>query len=167
MKNRKLLITALSLILCLTVSIGLAVAYFTDYEAAKGGAIVYLSGQTEIEEKADDTSKTATIMNTGDTDMVTRVMFIGDPAKLTVTPGENWTGPDADGWYYYTKVLGKAGSANGADKTSAITGAISVKDDDDIKDFDIIVVHESERVTYDGDKVAIPEGWGVSSISAE
>lgn len=166
MKNRKLLITALSLILCLTVSIGLAVAYFTDYEAAKGGAVLQLNGQTEIEEKADDTSKTVTIVNTGDADMVTRVMFIGDPSKLTVTPGENWSGPDDDGWYYYTKVLKKAGSPNNT-KTKPISGTISVKGDDDIKDFDIIVVHESERVLYDGDTVAIPEGWAVSSIAAE
>ena len=34
-------------------------------------------------------------------------------------------------------------------------------------DFEITVVHESQRVTYNGDKVAVPKGWKISSISAK
>ncbi len=165
MKDRKLLITALSLILCLTVSIGLAVAYFTDYEAAKGGAVLHLSGQTEIVETVNDTGKTISISNTGESDMVVRVMVIGDSKKVTkITTGENWSGPDNDGWYYYTKVLKKNGEDGSS--TSDINATITLDEKDDIRDFDVIVVHESERVVYDGNTVVIPDGWNVSSISA-
>ena len=166
MKNRKLLITALSLILCLTVSIGLAVAYFTDYEAAKGGAVLQLSGQTEIEETVKETGKEIAIKNTGETEMVTRVMIIGDESKVTkIDLGADWTGPDEDGWYYYNKALKPAGQDG--DTTSLIKATIELGEDDDIKDFDVIVVHESARAVYNGDAVDIQGSWDVRSGSAE
>ena len=117
-RSGKLLITVLSLILCMTVSIGLAVAYFTDYEDARGGAILHLTGQTELTEDVDDTGKTISISNVGEADMVVRVMIIGDSDHMgEVTLGSDWSGPDADGWYYYDKVL--KGSTNGTgDSTS-------------------------------------------------
>ena len=43
MKNKTKLVIALSLILCLTASVGFTLAYFTDYESAKGGAVVDLT----------------------------------------------------------------------------------------------------------------------------
>lgn len=166
MKNKKLLITALSLILCLAVSIGFAVAYFTDYEAAKGGAVLNLSGRTEIEESVKGKEKTVSIKNVGDTDVVTRVMIVGE--KMDVTLGDGWTDRQEDGWYYYTKVLKcDPEDHEKGEATNAIKAKITISGTEELKDYDIIVVHESSRVVYDGDKVVVPEGWANVAISAE
>ena len=171
MKKNKLLIMALSLTLCLTVSIGLAVAYFTDYEDAKGGAVLHLGGRTEIEEHVDKDKKEVTLRNTGEVDMVVRVLFFGGDqtgANYEVLPDQSsdWTG--SGNTWYYNKIL-KPGES-----TSKLVASVegSVKDGDHI-DFDITVVHEAKRATYAQDSggkniVAAPEGWdGFPVIAAE
>ena len=100
MRNHsKLLIMALSLILCITASVGIAFAYFTDYENARGGAILNLKGQTWIDEDADEKGKTIVIQNVNEPDMVVRVMIIGDKDHLgdIDADGEVWIGADEDG----------------------------------------------------------------------
>lgn len=163
MRNKRKLVIALSLILCLTASVGFTLAYFTDYEDAKGGAVVKLSGQTEVEEEFDGNNKQVTIKNTGDTDMVVRLKVFGDEKhmKENSTNNKDWV-KGSDGFWYYKKVLlaGKDASMFKVD----VSGKI---DPGDPIDFEITVVHESQRVTYDGDKVAIPKGWKIDSISAE
>lgn len=171
MKKNKLLIMALSLILCLTVSIGIAIAYFTDYESAQGGAVLHLGGRTEIEEQADNDKKVVTIKNTGDVDMVVRVMFFGgnqSGANYKIEPKDNTSWSGAEGTWYYKKIL-KPGES-----TDPITASVegNVKDGEHI-DFDITVVHEGSRVTYSQDEdgkniVAAPSGWdGFPVIAAE
>ena len=68
----------------------------------------------------------------------------------------------SDGFWYYKKVL-LAGAEASMFKVD-VSGKI---DQDDLIDFEITVVHESQRVAYDGDKVAVPKGWKIDSISAE
>ena len=175
MRNyRKLLIMALSLILCLSVSIGFAFAYFTDYENARGGAILRLHGQTHLNEKVDEKGKTISIQNVDEPDMVVRVMVIGNEEHLGVIKGDNWIGPDEDGWYYYSKLLKGCTDAerkNGG-RTSELKAEIKVSGNEDINDFDVVVVQEAERVLYDQDSegnniVSVPKGWNIDSISAE
>jgi hypothetical protein len=163
MRNKRKLVIALSLILCLTASVGFTMAYFTDYENAKGGAVVKLSGQTEVKEEFDGNNKKVTIKNTGDTDMVVRLRVFGDEDHMTVnsTGNTDWL-EGTDGFWYYKKVL-PAGAEASMFKVD-VSGKI---DPGDPIDFEITVVHESQRVTYDGDKVAVPEGWKIDSISAE
>ena len=163
MRNKRKLVIALSLILCLTASVGFTLAYFTDYENAKGGAVVNLSGQTEVEEEFKDNNKIVTIKNTGETDMVVRLRVFGDENHMTVnsTGNTDWL-EGTDGFWYYKKVL-PAGAEASMFKVD-VSGKI---DPGDPIDFEITVVHESQRVTYDGDKVAVPEGWKIDSISAE
>ena len=163
MRNKRKLVIALSLILCLTASVGFTMAYFTDYENAKGGAVVKLSGQTEVKEEFDGNNKEVTIKNTGDTDMVVRLRVFGDENHMTVnsTGNTDWL-EGTDGFWYYKKVL-PAGAEASMFKVE-VNGKI---DPGDPIDFEITVVHESQRVTYDGDKVAVPEGWKIDSISAE
>lgn len=163
MRNKRKLVIALSLILCLTASVGFTLAYFTDYENAKGGAVVKLSGQTEVKEEFDGNNKKVTIKNTGDTDMVVRLRVFGDENHMTVnsTGNTDWL-EGTDGFWYYKKVL-PAGAEASMFKVD-VSGKI---DPGDPIDFEITVVHESQRVTYDGDKVAVPEGWKIDSISAE
>ena len=163
MRNKRKLVIALSLILCLTASVGFTLAYFTDYENAKGGAVIKLSGQTEVEEEFDGNNKKVTITNTGDTDMVVRLKVFGDEDHMTVnsTGNTDWI-EGSDGFWYYKKVL-LAGAEASMFKVD-VSGKI---DQDDLIDFEITVVHESQRVAYDGDKVAVPKGWKIDSISAE
>ena len=96
--SRKTIMLALSLILCFSVSIGVVTAYFTDYESAKGGAVLKLSGQTHLEETMNGNDKTVVITNVGETDMIVRVQVIGDASKLTITAGNDWE--KAGDWYY-------------------------------------------------------------------
>ena len=168
---------ALSLVLCMSVSIGLAVAYFTDYENARGGAILKLDGQTELHEEPSDTQKIITIKNVDKTDMVVRVMVIADESHLGVIEGNDWFGPDDDGWYYYKKVLKGSPDGEHGDETSRLVAKVTADADENINDFEIVVVHEAERAVYEqktvGDKivniVSAPEGWDIAAdtIKAE
>ena len=170
--HRKLLIMALSLVLCLSVSVGIAFAYFTDYENARGGAILKLKGQTWIDEKADEKGKTIVIKNVNEPDMVVRVMIIADKDHLgDITLGQGWTGPDDEGWYYYGKIL-KGSEDRDGDETTELRAEVKVSGNEDINDFDIVVVQEAERVVYEQDSngnniVSVPAGWNIGSISAE
>ncbi len=156
--KKKTIIMALSLILIMVLSTGLASAYFTDYEAAKGGAVLKLSGQTKVEEVVKDNNKTITISNTGETDMIVRVQIIGDQNRMEVTPGSNWI-KDGD-WYYYTKILTPKGTEGAV--SSTILAEITGQEGDN---FDIIVVQEGSRTLYNGDTLAAPSGWSENAVS--
>jgi len=163
MSNRKLLILALSLILCLTV--GLTSAYFTDYEDAKGGAILRLSGHTETEEHFDGNDKVVAIKNTGEVDMIVRVLAFGENLQLNSEDNSDWQVGE-DGAVYYTKVL-PAGQTTSEMKIK-VEGRV---DPDDPIDFDIVVVHEASRAVYEQDDkgnnvVVVPDDWtGCNGIS--
>ena len=170
MRNHsKLLIMALSLILCLSVSVGIAFAYFTDYENARGGAVLRLKGQTWIDEKADDKSKTIVIKNVNEPDMVVRVMIIADKDHLgDIELEDGWSGPEEDGWYYYENVL-KGSTDRDGEETTKLTAEVKVSGNEDINDFDIVVIQEAERVVYEQDEegnnvVSIPAGWNIDFI---
>lgn len=155
-KSRKL-ITICAVLISLIASTTAAYAYFTDYEEALGGAQIKLEGQTEIHETPEDDQKTISIENTGETDVVVRVAVFGDFIDWdnTTYSDDDWM-KDGD-WWYYKKIL----------KPGETTSEIVVKIDTDAAkeaehDFDIVVVHESARVTYDGtadNKVVKPDGW--------
>lgn len=171
--HKKLLIMALSLILCITASIGITFAYFTDYENARGGAILHLKGQTWIDEQADKNGKTIVIENVDEPDMVVRAMIIADKDHLGEIKADGWSGPDDAGWYYYGKVLkGTTDSNKEHRRTTPINAEVNVSGNEDINDFDVVVVQEAERVVYtqdsEGNNIVLPpEGWNIDSISAE
>ena len=159
--NKNTIILALSLILCFTVSIGIATAYFTDYESAKGGAVLNLSGQTQLEETVLDNSKTVHITNVGETDMIVRVRIIGD-AEVTVSTG--WikkASENGDIWWYYGKILTPKGTAGAkaSDLKAEVTGPAGVTN------FDIVVVHEASRTVYNDDgSLVVPNGWNEQAV---
>ena len=162
------------LLVALVVPAGITFAYFTDYEDAHGGAVIQLSGETQLHEDPKDDSKTVSIENTGETDVIVRLAIEGDFMK-SVTPDvpEDWkTAKDDNGvnWWYYTKIL-KPGET-----TSEIVALINVSEAGESgHDFDIVVVHESERVSYEGvkegdqfvNKVVKPAGWAYPDITVE
>lgn len=172
MKRNKRLTLLAAFLLCLTVTVGITAAYFTDYESGKGGASIALSGQTGLKEDMEGNNKVISIVNTGETDMIVRVMIFGDENRMTVKPGEGWIKGD-DGAYYYSRIL-KAGKDGGeGDSTPEIIAEVTAKEGEEPEDFDILVVHESSRVVYDGQgepsadgqKLAAPEGWDVKAVS--
>ena len=131
----------------------------------------YLSGKVR-RARADKDGKTIKIKNVNEPDMVVRVMIIADKDHLgDITLGKDWSGPDDDGWYYYGKML-KGSTDRDGDETSELRAEVNVSGNEDINDFDVVVVQEAERVVYDQDSegnniVSVPEGWNIDSISAE
>lgn len=155
--SKKTIIMALSLILCLAVSVGLTTAYFTDYESAKGGAVLKLSGQTQLKEDLDGNNKTVVITNVGETDMIVRVQVIGE--NVSFTPGDDWN--KVGDWWYYGKIL--KGSTDGTgDSTSNLVAAVSGPAGE--TNFDIVVVHEASRTVYEGGKLVTPNGWDEAGV---
>lgn len=156
-KKSILLVVAMMLVLSLTV--GLTLAYFSDYEAAKGGASIALGGQTEVEENVTDKEKVVWINNIGETNAVVRVAIYMPEAlekvenSITFENASDWV-KDGD-FYYYTKVLEPGKS------TSRITAKTTVPDDVQLGDgFDVVVVHESDQAVYnESNKVVLPDGW--------
>lgn len=139
MKARKNILLVVALVLVLSISAGLTMAYFSDYTAAKGGKPVTLGGETTIEEKQYNDHKDITISNTGDTDVIVRVAVYG-PTAITYSGSGDWQ--QSGDYVYYTKVL-PAGQ-----KTSTITATWDVPADLG-DDYNVIVTHESEQAVYD------------------
>ena len=150
--GRKQITLIIAVAMVLFVSVSATLAYFSDYDTAQGEKTLVLSGQTTIEETPKDDSKDITIKNVSkdDVDMVVRVRVIG-PVTINFNPGAGWE-QNGD-WWYYNKVLAKGES------TSNLHAGWEIPENSDIGNFDVVVVHESAIATYDGNKVAKPEGW--------
>ena len=161
MKNRKKKMLIAAVLLVALAAPAAAYAYFTDYEDAYGGAVLKLEGETTIHETPEDAKKTISIENTGETDVIVRVAVYGDYLGNIDYDAGDWT---KDGeWYYYNSILEPGGTTSDivANIDTAAAKAAG-------HDFDIVVVHESQRVSYDGteeNNVVLPEGWTLPDIS--
>lgn len=166
--TRKQILAVLALIFCLSVSIGGAMAYFTDYEDAAGGAVLHLGGETEIEEGSDARNKDIVIKNTGETNMIVRSAIFGNENEkyMTVTPGSGWT-KSSDGFYYYNTVL-KPTEQTSVLKAELKTEWKNSEAHPDLTGMEITVVHESSQAIFDADtqKLAVPEGWDAAAVGA-
>ena len=150
--RNKTIIAVIAVVLTLTASIGVTMAYFSDYETAMGEVTLNLSGETTIDEDVTDTEKVVKIVNTGDANVVVRVAIYG-PDGMKVTASEHWV-KNGD-FYYYDQILPPGG------ETTTITASIAdIPVTADMSQFDIIVNHESALVTYNEDNtVKQPAGW--------
>ena len=152
--NKKSILAVIAAALVLSLSMGMTFAYFSDYEAAKGGAQLTLGAQTHIEEDVTDKGKTLVIQNTGDTDVVVRVGVYG-PSTMSVedVSGENWAYDAGTGFWYYTKVIP-------AGKESTALDATITAPEGQIDNFDVVVVQDCAQVVYDeAGSIMVPEGW--------
>ena len=144
--NKKILLV-ISLMLVLTLSVGLTMAYFSDHTEAKGGKQIALGGQTKINEDPYDGYKLITIENIGDTDVVVRVAVYG-PTAITYEPevAADW---HRDGDYvYYTKVL-PAPKDGQKSETSQIKASWTLPEGfDPGDDFNVVVTQESDQAVY-------------------
>lgn len=144
-KTKHLCLAAAALTLTMGVSVGSAMAYFTTYASASGGASLSLSNTVTIpEEQVIDWTKHVTIRNTGDVDCFVRVRaFAGETYQdgLTYADDEGkWT-PGEDGCYYYSDVVPAGG------ETQELRIGIDHMDREE--SFNVIVVQESTPVLYD------------------
>ena len=163
------ILVILALVLCLSASVGMTLAYFNDYEDASGGATLNLGGKTELYEGKDQNQKDIVIKNTGKTNMIVRVAIMGEGVKYFKNApkydSSDWAlDTDSNGvtWYYYKKVLAPGES------TSDILAKMEFSWEGDEPDysFEITVVHESAQAVYNGRTLACPAGWKQSIVKA-
>jgi hypothetical protein len=138
----------------LTASMGMTLAYFSDTDPAEGGAVLLLSGKTEIEEHADEGSKTIKITNVSPdpVDVVARVKVIA-PVDVTWNAGAGWV-DGKDGWWYYTEVIPQG------DSSTELKVTWEIPEDSEIENYDVIVLHESAPAVYkESGAIRQPDGW--------
>lgn len=147
--NRIKMFVVFAIVLVFAASAGFTLGYFSDHAKATGSVTLKLNGQTVIDEHVDPETgeKDIQITNTGDNEMVLRVMIYG-PDEMVVTANSTYWDKRSDGYYYYKKVLAPGES------TPEGTLVASIKkineDDADLGDsFDIIVKHQSALAAYD------------------
>jgi predicted ribosomally synthesized peptide with SipW-like signal peptide len=138
-KRSKVYLLVVALVLVLSLTVGLTMAYFSDYTEAKGGIKVALGGETTIHEDQNDDNKVIRIENTGDTDVVVRVAVYA-PTEVSYT-GSGWTEGD-NGYWYYDKVLPVG------EMSDPLTAKWEVPADLG-DDYNVIVIQESDQVVYD------------------
>ncbi len=173
MRKKVLLIISCLMLLAVAVfTVPKALAYFTDFETSQGSGSVSLTWRTELKEEVKDNNKYITVLNTADketgTPCLVRVQVFGEDLEEYITVAEsdgyaNWVrGINADGtfdgWWYYQGILSPGESTGGADAGDELL--VMVNQEQAPADFNIIVVHESSRVTYENNtSVRVPDGW--------
>ena len=162
-KNNKTILMLFALILSLSVSVGVTVAYFSDYEQASGGATLYLGGKTEMTEGQDTGKKDVVIKNTGKTNMIVRVGIYGPGEMDAPVMKGKWMRSSADGMYYYGAVL-KPGETTGEGN---LVASMSFKWEGEAPDYnyEVTVVHEGYQTIYDGGKLKAPNGWDTKAVA--
>ena len=153
--NKRFLLAICAVTLSLCVTVGVAFAYFTDYEMARGTAVVKLSGQTVIDEQFEELDKVITILNNGEGDVIVRVGIYGPDEMKYVFDSGDWYHSETDGFWYYKHVL-HAGSSTSPLKV--LVEGIPVGEA--TAEMDITVVHESLPLAAGDDEYYIvPDGW--------
>ena len=158
--NKRFLLTICAVTLSLCVTVGVAFAYFTDYEMARGTAVVKLSGQTVIDEQFEDLDKVITILNNGKGDVIVRVGVYGPDEMNYEFDSGDWYHSETDGFWYYKHVLhAKSDSSSG--KTSPLKVLVEdIPVGEATAEMDITVVHESLPLAAGDDGYYIvPDGW--------
>ena len=152
-KRSKVYLLVVALVLVLSMTVGLTMAYFSDHTEAKGGMKVALGGHTKIEEKQFDDKKEISIVNIGDTDVVVRVAAYG-PFEIGYD-GSDWTYVEdpvtKKGYCYYNYVLPAGETASTLTASWKIPAGTDLGDD-----YNVVVIQESDQAVYKDGKVMTP-----------
>lgn len=156
MKRKTIILAVVAAALVLCMGIAPAMAYFTDHHTADGGLEIYVEPTTEVHEWYGDTYKEVAITNSADAKVPVFVRVRAYSSLQVDISGDGWSGPDADGWYYYGSSMDDAGLTSLApgETTSRLKAAITHKaqDESELDDnYNVIVVYESTPVQYKSD----------------
>lgn len=148
-RYRKLIaVSAAALVMTAALTIENSMAYFTTYTEAQGSQIVSLGAQTEIDETVSNKTKHVVVRNTSDDNECFVRVRVFSGSFVTCTPsGANWTYDEADGYWYYGPMVAPGGQTEALDVSMEIDSA----KEEEIKDFNVVVVQECTPVIYDGD----------------
>ena len=165
MKNDKVIISLVIVVLITIVSVPSALAYFSTYTQTKGTKTLSFNYDTKLEESIDNNNKTISVTATGDPVFV-RVRYYAvsdkmtveaDPASLVVGGETVWVKNDDDDYYYYTKPID--GKGIGEKKTSNLILKVTTAADVEFAIGDV----EHVIVIYE----AIPAKYGVTYDNAD
>lgn len=170
--NKKLFLTLAALLLVAGISMESVLAYFTTYATAKGTIQMNMGAtDTEIEEEVVGGQKRITVKNTGSFDCFVRIKALsGESYPLEYSEpegGSNWS-EGSDGYYYYKPVL-PAGETTSQINVKITFPDNSEKDEDEqISQFNVIIVQEWTPVRYDENGEAYAE-WdkAIESVGRE
>ena len=144
--SKNFCLAAAALTLTAGISVGSAMAYFTTYATASGGAVISLGSTTIVpEEEVVGMEKRISVKNTGDYECFVRVkVFAGDkyqPGLVFIPDQAGTLSQGEDGYYYCSQVI----PAGGVSETFRVK--IDTMDSED--DFNVIVIQECTAVLYD------------------
>lgn len=143
--NKKhVILASAALALTAALTVGSAMAYFTDYTEASGEVVMDMGfTKTELIDEIKPDGKHVAIKNTGDYDCYVRVAIFAEEAiGETTVSGSDWN-KNGDYWEY-TSVL-KPG-----DSTSELLVTYDLrKVEEKVEEVDIVVVSECSPVYYD------------------
>ena len=153
-KNKAILLV-MTLTLVLSLTVGLTMAYFSDYTAAEGDAMLSLGATDKIHEDVDGKNKSVWIENIGDTNIVVRVAVYGPSQMKMKVDSSLWQ--EAGGYYYYKKIL-KPGETT---KKGTLKANTEFPAGTDLgPEFEIVVVQECAQAIYgEGSTLVKPAGW--------
>ena len=162
MNKRTICLTLAALIMAAGLTVGTAMAYFTTYVTADGGAVLKLGfTDTEIKEEVIAGKKELTLTNVGDFPAYVRIKaLVGDEHPVVYSEPQETNGSwelKADGYYEYGKFL-----APGESTTQINVGF----DLDGNESFNVIIVQESTPVLYDENGEAYCD-WSVKADISE
>lgn len=141
LSGKKVWLTAAAAVLAGGISLHGAMAYFTAYASAGGGAVLELGHTTEIEEDFKDWTKDIRITNTGDVDCYVRVKVLAGSQFTLNISGKGWSSGNDGYWYYSNPVAPE-------DKTASLLAQITIPKDFK-EDFNVAVVQECTPVLHD------------------
>lgn len=152
MKKNRILLTALAAALILALSIGSALAYFTDWTLADGTETVHAGHTGEINESFDSWVKHVTVKNTSkDVSVFVRAKVFS--TYTVAASGTNWDSVGKETYTYYALPLGPGETTPDALNVT-ITPPAGLEDGES---FNVIVVYEAVPVKYDKDGTPIAD----------
>ena len=171
MKKNKFKKSICLAVLALTLVVGVcsksAMAYFTTYVEAQGSVEVDL-GFTETKPNDDVKKNIKTVSITNDKEFpcfVRMKIFVGNKFAELVKyqPGSGWS--LENGYYEYDAILEP--HATTSDFIIKLEDAFNLKpSEDDLREFNVIVIQESAPVRYDEDEMPYAE-WNTDASGSE
>ncbi len=170
MRKSKILMTALALASVLVLTVGTAMAYFTDHTSASGSTPITLGSKTTIVEPTvevneTEAEKTIVVSNEGPESCYVRVKaFWGSELDVVMVKDAYWTEAPA-GTYTYSEILAAGEDTSAHPLKLTISGLPETANEGDT--LNVVVVYESTKVTYDENGDPEAPNWEMATVVVE